>query len=72
MNIVRVTKHFRRVVSDGDYGSIASGTEITVEEQVSTSEELQELNKKLAKAARVLTHKDLEEYIALKKEKKAI
>lgn len=72
MKIVKVTKHFRRVYSDNNYGSIAAGTEITVEQEINTSEELQELNKSLQKAARVLTTQDLKQYMDLKKEGKVL
>ena len=66
MKIVKVTKHFKRVYSDKAYGSIAAGTDITVEQEISTSEELQKLNNKLAKSVRVLTTQDLNEYMELK------
>ena len=66
MKIVRISKQFRRVVSDNNYGSVASSTDLTVETDLSTEEELLKINTELSKQVRQLTMQDLKEFFDLK------
>jgi hypothetical protein len=78
VKIVSITKSCSRKITDKAFGSIEASTYITIEENIEVDEtnkeaaamKLKELNDKLAKQVRVLTNKDLQEYLELKKQNK--
>jgi hypothetical protein len=72
MNITKITKFFRRSVSDNNYGNVSSGVEITVEEVIDSPEKLKEINDKLAKNCKLLVNKDIKSYFEMLEEKKVI
>jgi hypothetical protein len=67
MKVVEITKNFKRLVSDSNFGSIQASTEIRVTIEANSQEELIEANDKVAGMVRALTMRDLKEYSDLKK-----
>lgn len=78
MKIISITKTCGRKITDGNYGSIESSTVLTVEEEIDMNEEnkeksiqkLKDLSDKVARQVRVLTNKDLKDYLELKNQGK--
>lgn len=64
MKIVEISKSYRRVISDNNYGSVSVGSEVKATVEVANQEELLEASKKLARIARVTAQQDYEAYLA--------
>jgi hypothetical protein len=68
--ITQISKSFKRVLTDGNYGSFAFGTEMMQTVEVNSAEELKEANEKLSDQVMKLTMIDIKNYMEAKKEKK--
>jgi hypothetical protein len=67
MKVIEIAKNFKRLVSDGNFGSIQASTEVKVTIGACSDDELIEANDKVAGMVRALTMRDLKEYSDLKK-----
>lgn len=69
---VQITKNFKRVVTDGNYGSVTMGTEITSTVNVNTKEEMITASNTIYEQALTLTMLDIKKYFEQQKERKVI
>lgn len=74
MKITPITIHksFKRVLTDGNYGSLAFGTEITSTVEIDTRVDLVNANKLLYEQVTALTLLDIDKYNTAKKDKKVV
>ena len=69
IKIVEISKEFKRVINDGNYGSFSAGTVISATVEVASPEDLIAANEYLATECRNMTTRDLKTNFDLKAKK---
>ncbi len=72
MKVIKITKAFRRTLTDNQYGSYHFSTEITVEGDIIGQKELEKASDRVSQQVLDLTQKDLDEYLQVKKNKEVL